>query len=91
MKVLYSPQLNLKDKIIYSFQGETITATLNGTSDTFDFSALPDGRAYDIRTSLPVNPICDAIRENGVLSVILLNYIDENADENERFPQWMEV
>lgn len=91
MKILYSPQEHLSSRIIYNFSGETITATLDGQSDTFDFSGLPDGRAYDIKSTLPVNPIVDAIRENGILSVTLLNYISENASEADRFPQWMEV
>lgn len=91
MRILYSPQENPRSKIKYDFQGETITATIDGVSDTFDFTGLSDGRAFDIKSTLPVNPIVEAIRENGILSVTLLNYISENAGDDEKFPQWMEV
>ena len=42
MIVHFSPQR--ADKIIeYAFKGETITVTLDGITDTFDFSSLQEG------------------------------------------------
>jgi hypothetical protein len=92
MRVLYSPQVNPGQKITYKFQGETIVATFNGVvSDVFDFSGMPDGSAVNIETILAVKPIVNAERVNGVLSVELLNFIDHDATEQEKFPTWQEV
>ena len=42
MIINFSPQRS--DKTIkYDFKGETITATLDGITDTFDFSSLQEG------------------------------------------------
>lgn len=92
MKILYSPQRS-DEKIEYTFENETITATLSGTTDTFDFSTFPDGQANieKIDTILPVNPIVSAERQDGTLYIKLLNYIGDNATHEERFPQWQEV
>lgn len=90
MKVLFSPQLN-SEKIKYTFEGEKITAIYNEEIDVFDFSGLPDGRAENIETTLPINPVVSAERKNGVLYVKLLNFIDENATEEERFPSWQVI
>ena len=90
MKVLFSPQVN--DEIIeYNFEDEKITAIYKGESDTFDFSNFPDGKAENIETSLPVNPIVSAERKNGELYVVLLNFINKDATEEERFPSWQVV
>ena len=90
MRVLYSPVRS--DKFIgYSFTGETVTCDMEEGRDTFDFSNMPDGIAENITTILPFNPIIRAERKDGVLSVELIKYIKEDADEAERFPEWMEV
>jgi hypothetical protein len=91
MKVLLSPQVNDKVKIVYTFSGEVVTATIDGASDVFDFTSMADGIAVDIQTNLPVNPIINAERTNGILSVELLNFISSDATEIEKFPEWMEV
>jgi hypothetical protein len=57
-------------------------------TDTFDFSALPDGESGEIVTTLPVNPIVRAARVAGVLELELLNFVGPNATESERFPEW---
>ena len=67
--------------------------------DTFDFGDLPDGELelYDnegnlqIQTSLNIVPILSAKKENGILYDELLNFIGENATEEERFPEWQVV
>ena len=91
MKLLYSPQVNTGKKIVYSFGVDTIIAQYEGKTDTFDFSAMPDGEAGEIETTLSLNPILKAERKNGILSVELLNFIDENATELEKFPLWTVV
>ena len=90
MMIKYSPQLSDR-KIEYVFEGEKITATFNGESDTFDFSQFADGHADNIETTLPFNPIISAERVDGVLYVELLNFIGEDATEDEKFPKWQEV
>lgn len=107
MKILYSPQRN-DDKLVYTFNGEVITVSLQKSSeqiiesepqivfteiasDIFDFSNIPDGELTDIETTLPVIPILKAERTDGVLSLILLNYIGIDATEEEKFPELIEV
>lgn len=93
MKVLLSPQRK-DDKIIYSFDNEIITATYKGITDTFNLSILQEGQQLDtstIQTKLEVNPIVSAERSNGVISVRLLNFIGENATNQEKFPVWQET
>lgn len=65
--------------------------TIETFTDIFDFTGLPDGIANGIETSLPVNPIISAERENGTLSVVVLNFIGEDATQEEKFPEWQEV
>lgn len=90
MKVLLSPQRSDKE-INYHFEGEKITVTMNDMSDTFDFSTMPDGILYEVETILDINPIISAKRESGILYVELLNFISQDATEEERFPEWQEV
>lgn len=92
MKISFSP-LRADYKIQYTFENETIAVTINGITDTFDFSTFPDGQAdtKEIDTILPINPIFCAERKNGTLYIILRNFIDEKATYEERFPQWQEV
>jgi hypothetical protein len=97
MKILYSPQLNEIDILNYHFESEKITATLNGQSDIFDFSQMPNGKAMGgyqeapITTNLGINPIVEAIRENGILKVTLVNFIGMDASEEDKFPNWKDV
>ena len=99
MLIIFSPQRS--DKTIeYIFKGETITATLNGITDTFDFSSLQEGDEVarneetgqlEIETNLPILPILDARRENGRVVVTVLKYHGKDAPESERFPEPLEV
>lgn len=99
MIVHFSPQRN-DDKLEYIFKGETIKATLNGITDTFDFSSLQEGDEVarneetgelEIETCLPILPILDARRENGQIIVTVLKYHGKDAPEEERFPEPLEV
>jgi hypothetical protein len=96
MRILLSPQLGIGDNsLTYSFVGEVATVTLNGvTTDVFDFSTFINDGELDmktIETVLEIQPILSAKRENGVLSVELLNFISEDATMEEKFPIWIEV
>lgn len=100
MMVLYSPQVSDKE-IIYSFDGDKITATIDGITDTFDFTGMPDGQLqlYSAEppfeplfiTSLPLMPILSAKRENGTLQVEILRFIGADAGDAGRYPDWQEV
>lgn len=80
------------DKSIeYIYEDEVVIATIDGKSDTFDFSEVPDGKLGEVETSLPINPIVSAERIDGDLYVVLVNFISSDATEEERFPEWQEV
>lgn len=100
MRIFLSPQVGLEfHKIDYSFEGESITATLELpdetlVSDVFDFSGFTDDgevEGNEIETSLPFSPVSFARREGGILSVQLVNLITEDSTEAEKFPEWIEV
>lgn len=93
MRVLWDPQVPaIPGRCInYTFDGNVITAELDGIVDVFDFSGMPDGEATEIETILPENPIRLARRIDGVLEVKLLKFIPPDAPESERFPDWIEV
>lgn len=90
MRIFLSPQVSDKS-IEYEFGKDIIIATINSESETFDFSDFPDGKAENIETTLPINPIISAERKEGILHVELVNFIGEDATEEERFPEWQVV
>lgn len=92
MKVYFSPIV--WDKTIeYTFEGELLKITIDGITDEFDFSTLPDGKLdiYSIETTLSTQPITYAEKVDGVMFLTLLNPISEDATEAEKFPEWVEV
>lgn len=90
MKVLYSPQVS-NEKINYTFEDEKIIATIDNVTDEFDFANMPDGILEGIKTTLPFNPILNAKKVDGILYVELLNFINEDATEEEKFPEWRDI
>ena len=90
MRILLSPCVNELETILYTFDGEIITATIGEVSDVFDFTGFPEGEldVTAIESVLPHRVVNKAVRENGVLSVTLLNFIKEDASEEEKFPEW---
>ena len=91
MKVKLTPQYNPNQVIKYTFGADSFAAEMDGISDTFDFSKVNELNPRQIKTSLPVNPVVHVERVSGVLQLTLINYINEEATETERFPQFMEV
>lgn len=98
MKILLSPQIRDDDTIWYEIEDQKITATINGISDTFDFTNIPNGelQTWDdegndlIETVLDEVPIISAKKKNGELFVEILFSIDmEEKDERLLFPDWM--
>ena len=100
IRVYYSPTfyfLNIH-KIHYEFEGERIIVTYKYgddplIQDDFDFSNFNDGRIETdgIETIIPLQPISNAFREDGILYIELTNFIGEDASDFEKFPNWIEV
>jgi len=88
MLILWSPQRSDRS-LSYEFDGETITATLDGQADVFDFSSLPDGEldVSALETTLDICPVLAARRVNGQLEVTLLRFHGPDAPESARFPE----
>jgi hypothetical protein len=97
MLVLYSPQINEKDILKYKFEGEKIVVTYNGETDEFDFTNMPDGMAASygrepsLVSTLPIQPVIEVKKENGILKVTLIKFINMNAIDEEKYPNWIEV
>lgn len=98
MKIFLSPQED-SERIYYKFEGNKVSATIENITDVFDFTDLPDGELelYDmetgeelIKTTLPVNPIISAEKKEGILYLELLNWISEDASDEENFPVWID-
>ena len=100
MDILLLPQVRDGSKIWYELEHQKVTATINGVTDTFDFTDMPDGvlETYDdygnelIETSLETNPISRAVKESGILYIDLLFSIDADEDDNRLlFPEPMDL
>ena len=98
MKIILFPQVRDRDKIWYEIEDQKITATINGVSDTFDFTGMPNGelQRWDnegnelIETELDDAPIISAKKENGELFVEIIFSIDMyEKDERLLFPKPM--
>src|SRR5690606_1546389 len=80
MLVTYVPQRS--DRVLtYVFPApDVIEATLDGVTDRFDFSGLPDGEldVSALETTLPICPVLAARRVNGKLEVTLLRFHGPN-------------
>lgn len=95
MMIYKSPQLNEEIKYTYFFEGECVSVLFGKSEfDNFDFSDFKsDGEVNveTIETNLPINPILSAKRIDGNLYVEVINFIDGDATEQDKFPKWEEV
>lgn len=91
MRVKLTPQYNPTDTISYIFGEDSFVVSLNGVSDSFDFSKVAVITPRQIKTTLPVNPVMNIERVDGELYLTLLHYIGEEASDVERFPYFQEV
>lgn len=88
MRIKYSPQVS-SDTLKYTFTGDIIRVAYKDKTDIFDFTNMPNGIAENIESKLGINPIISAKKEDGVLFVELLNFINENETKQEvLFPDW---
>ena len=91
MFIKYSPQVSDR-KLTYEFNNDVVTATFNDITETFDFSGMPNGIADSIESEVfDFNPVLSARKESNILYLELINFIGEDATEEERFPEWFEV
>jgi len=76
MLIRYSPQ-RADRQLSYAFPDrDVIEATLDGVTDRFDFTGLPDGaEAVDIQSILDPCPVLSVRRVNGRLEVTLLRFL----------------
>ena len=94
MKVKYILQVNDMDKVEYQFDGDVITATLDGKSDTFDFTDMPNDSATtgppqsDLRLFAVISAERDA---DGVLWVELFKAVGEGQYRNPTQTEWEDV
>jgi len=89
MLIRYSPQ-RADRQLSYTFpQPDVVEATLDGVTDRFDFSSLPDGEldVSALETALDICPILAARRVNGQLEVTLLKFHGPNPTPQEAFPE----
>ena len=93
MRIYKSPQVRMDDKRIdYSAKGDKLIVTIEGVSDTFDFTNVVGVlNMASVRTTLIFNPIQKVERKNGNIEVTTINYIGQNATDEERFPHFQEV
>ena len=98
MIIKLSPQVRDNNTIWYEIEDQKITTTINGVSDTFDFTGMPNGvlQVQDdegnnlIETKLDEVPIINARKTNGVLSIEILFTIDMyEKDKRLLFPEPM--
>ena len=93
MRIYKSPQVRMDDKRIdYSAKGDKLTVSIEGVSDTFDFTNVVGVlNMVSVRTTLSFNPLQKVERKNGTVEVTAINYIGQNATDEERFPHFQEV
>lgn len=85
MNIYLSPIVSDKRQTI-KFNDEIIQIAVDNTVYEYDFSNLVDGKMTS-----PTEHVLSAKREDGELSVEIINYIGANATEEEKFPQWQVV
>ena len=100
MIIELSPIASEKNKVVYVIKGESIKATMDGITDVFDFSDMPNGELQiygdngDLIIETPMDdpPIRGAKRINGELTVRLLYRVGiYEKDERLLFPKPMTV
>jgi hypothetical protein len=94
MQIKYSPQCSNKT-IEYQFNGEIITASLNGLQQVIDLSNISQYPEYNENEQRVIELpffILSVKTEDGIKKVELLKFHKPNAPESERFGfEWVEV
>lgn len=83
IKIIETPQRS-DYKIEHTITGDILTVTLNGITEEFDFTGMPEGRAEEITVEhLKINPVLDAEKVGDEITITLLRFYGE--DEKEEF------
>lgn len=62
-------------RISHIINEDILTVTIEGIEEEFDFTGMPDGALEGIEVDfLPLNPILNAIKELGVLTIDLYRF-----------------
>ncbi|MBY6111232.1 hypothetical protein KUV74_12590 [Halomonas sp. DP1Y21-3] len=74
MKAIFTPQNSTDIAYSYRAEGDVLHVTVNGVEDSFDFTGMPDGSASDFETALEPNPLIQATKADGELTITLLGW-----------------
>lgn len=77
MELVLTPQGKDVD-FSFTGSGDVLNVTVNGETDTFDFSQMPDGKSTAIESTLDPCPVLSAERVNGELTVTMLDWRPES-------------
>lgn len=84
IKIIELPQRNDNMKINYTVDGDILHVTIDGVTEEFDFTGLPEGRMTEIEPDeLMVNPIVEAEKIGDEIRITLIRFYGE--DEKEVF------
>lgn len=71
-------------KISHTTTDDVLTIDIDGTTEDFDFTELPEGKAEDILVEfLPVNPVMGIEKIGDIITVTLIRFYGD--DEKEVF------
>jgi len=83
IKIIETPQRSDK-RISYSVEGYILYVTIDGVTEEFDFTGLPEGQAEEISPDiLQMNPIISADKVGDEITITLIRFYGE--DEKEVF------
>lgn len=78
IRVIETPQ-RADMKINYVVDGDIINVTIDGITEEFDFTGLPEGRAEKIEPDeLKVNPIVEAEKIGDEITIKLIRFYGED-------------
>lgn len=91
MKIRFLPRVDGYTRE-YSLEGEVLSVTVNGQTDTFDLSALePGDRVVDVESDLPCGTVKEAERDlDGVLHVTLYEAVPAGIDRVYDYSEWFD-
>lgn len=83
IKIIETPQ-RADMKINYVVDGDILNVTIDGVTEEFDFTGLPEGRMTEIiPDDLPINPIMFAEKIDDEITITLVRFYGK--DEKEVF------
>lgn len=78
IRIIETPQRSDMN-ISYSVDGDILNVTVDGITEEFDFTGLPEGRAGEIISDvLQVNPIVSAEKIGDEITITLIRFYGED-------------